>query len=197
MTDQTPALDAALAAFQDEFLVVPLDGQNPHFGSRYATLPTIVTKMTPVLRTHGLMFKSHTDVVDGANVLVVTLLHIESGETMLGRMRIPDVNPQGIGSALTYFRRYTMLTMTGVVADGDDDGNAASAPPRAEDPGRGRPPMMDRHQYDALVQWSSQVKLDQVFRHVLHRDASSSDLTFDEAARVLAHLHATEDHTGK
>ena len=83
MTDQTPALDAALAAFQDEFLVVPLDGENPHFGSRYATLPTIVTKMTPVLRTHGLMFKSHTDFVDGANVLVVTLLHIESGETML------------------------------------------------------------------------------------------------------------------
>jgi len=196
MTDQTPALDAALAAFQDEFLVVPLDGENPHFGSRYATLPTIVTKMTPVLRTHGLMFKSHTDVVDGANVLVVTLLHIESGETMLGRMRIPDVNPQGIGSALTYFRRYTMLTMTGVVADGDDDGNAASAPPRAEDPTRGRPQMMDRHQYDALVQWSNQVKLDQVFRHVLNREASSSDLTFDEAARVLAHMHATED-TGK
>lgn len=192
MTDQTPALDAALAAFQDEFLVVPLDGENPHFGSRYATLPTIVTKMTPVLRSHGLMFKSHTDVVDGYTVLVATLLHIDSGETMVSRMRLPDGNPQGIGSALTYFRRYTMLTMTGVVSDGDDDGNAASAPPTPA-AGRGRVQMMTREQYDALVQWSSQVNLDQVFLHVLKREASSGDMKFDEAARVLQHLHANED----
>lgn len=191
MTDQTPALDAALAAFQDEFLVVPLDGENPHFGSRYATLPTIVTKMTPVLRSHGLMFKSYTDVIDGYTLLVATLLHIESGETMVSRMRLPDGNPQNMGSAITYYRRYTMLVMTGVVADGDDDGNAASAPPT---PGRSQhPQMMTREQYDALVQWSSQVNLDQVFLHVLKREASSGDMTFDEAARVLQHLHATED----
>jgi hypothetical protein len=194
MTDQTPALDAALMAFQGEFLVVPLDGANEHFGSRYATLPTIVQRMTPVLRSHGLMFKSWTEVLDGATHLVMLLLHVETQESMVSRMRLPDGNPQGIGSALTYFRRYTMLTMTGVVADGDDDGNAASAPPvRAARAGRPQVQMMSREQFDALRQWASQVNLEQIFDEILKRPATSDDMTFDEAARVLQHLHGTED----
>jgi hypothetical protein len=193
MTDQTPALDQALMDFQGEFLVVPLDGANEHFGSRYATLPTIVQKMTPVLRSHGLMFKSWTEVVDGNTHLVVVLLHVESQESMTSRIKLPDVNPQGIGSALTYFRRYTMLTMTGVVADGDDDGNAASAPPvRTARATRSQVQMMSREQFDALRQWASQVNLEQIFDLVLKRPATSDDMTFDEAARVLEHLHAAE-----
>lgn len=197
MTDQTPALDAALMAFQGEFLVVPLDGANEHFGSRYATLPTIVQRMTPVLRSHGLMFKSWTEVADGATHLVMLLLHVETQESMVSRMRLPDGNPQGIGSALTYFRRYTMLTMTGVVADGDDDGNAASAPPaRTARASRPQVQMMTREQFDALRQWASQVNLEQIFDQILKRPATSDDMTFDEAARVLQYLHGTED-TGK
>lgn len=197
MTDQTPALDAALMAFQGEFLVVPLDGANEHFGSRYATLPTIVQRMTPVLRSHGLMFKSWTEVSDGATHLVMLLLHVETQESMVSRMRLPDGNPQGIGSALTYFRRYTMLTMTGVVADGDDDGNAASAPPaRTARASRPQVQMMSREQFDALRQWASQVNLEQIFDQILKRPATSDDMTFDEAARVLQYLHGTED-TGK
>lgn len=194
MTDQTPALDAALMAFQGEFLVVPLDGANEHFGSRYATLPTIVQHMTPVLRSHGLMFKSWTEVVDVHTHLVVVLLHVETQESMVSRMRLPDGNPQGIGSALTYYRRYTMLTMTGVVADGDDDGNAASAPTtRPTRTSRPKVQMMTREQFDALRQWASQVNLDQIFDQVLKRPATSSDMTFDEAAQVLQHLHGAEE----
>lgn len=198
MTDTTPApgLNTALAAFQDAFQVVPLDGENPHFGSRYATLPTIVQKMTPVLRTHGLMFKSRIDTDGGASSLVVELLHIVSGENMTSRMALPAGNPQAIGSAITYYRRYAMLTMTGAVADGDDDGNQAIAPATAH-PRSGRVQMMSQEQFDALVRWQeSGVVLAEAFFHVLERAAQSGDMTYDEAARVLTYLQSRENAKG-
>jgi hypothetical protein len=77
--------------------------------------------------------------------VISTLAHAESGEWIKGVLTIKPVkaDPQGIGSALTYARRYALCAMVGIAPDDDDDGEAAMgrpqttpAPPRQQQPPR-------------------------------------------------------------
>ena len=67
----------------------------------------------------------------GANntVIVETILAHESGQWIQSELCMPLAknDPQGVGSAITYGRRYGLAAIVGIVADDDDDGNAASA----------------------------------------------------------------------
>lgn len=121
-------LAAALNKAQAEFSAVPKDSINPFFKSTYAALPDVVRTATPVLTKHGLsvsQFIDHTD--DGHDLLRTYLLHA-SGQYIAHSMRLYLVkdDPQGQGSAVTYARRYSYMSVLGLVADVDDDGNAAS-----------------------------------------------------------------------
>jgi hypothetical protein len=60
---------------------------------------------------------------------VTTVLMHESGATVTGtlHLRPSKSDPQGVGSAVTYARRYALLAMTGAAPE-DDDGNSASGP---------------------------------------------------------------------
>ena len=66
----------------------------------------------------------------GANntVIVETILAHESGQWIQSELCMPLAknDPQGVGSAITYGRRYGLAAIVGIVADDDDDGNAAS-----------------------------------------------------------------------
>jgi hypothetical protein len=128
----------ALAAAQAELTDPPKDSVNPHFKSRYADLATVLKTVRPVLARHGIALVQTTDILDGVTVLVTRLLWRD--EEILGRypMQPTKADPQGLGSAMTYARRYALQAIVGVAADDDDDdGNAASAPkpsaPRVED----------------------------------------------------------------
>jgi hypothetical protein len=125
------ALAAALASAQGEIEAAAKDRMNPHFKSRYATLAAAVEASRPALAKHGLaVIQSPT--LSGANTITLTsrLLH-KSGEWLEDDFMLPvaKFDPQGIGSALTYARRYAYCAMVGVIADEDDDGNAASQRP--------------------------------------------------------------------
>jgi hypothetical protein len=128
------ALAKALAAAQGEMKNPPKDSVNPHFRSRYADLATVRDAVLPVLSRHGLaVVQTPCDTADGP-ALCTSLLH-ESGEWIQSVARLHQVklDPQGIGSALTYARRYALQSLAGVAADDDDDGNAATAPrPQAQ-----------------------------------------------------------------
>jgi len=81
--------------------------------------------------TQGISFQQGFS--DNANVLhdtlTTTLIH-KSGQWIQSEMplHLPKQDPQGQGSAVTYARRYAYMAILGLVADDDDDGNAASRP---------------------------------------------------------------------
>lgn len=121
---------SAIVKAQGELNTVAKDATNPHYRSRYATLHGIVQSTRETLRKHGLAVVQTFGQTDGTYIdLTTTLLH-ESGEWMSGILTVrpakPD--PQGLGSAATYARRYALSAILGIVTDDDDDGNIASAP---------------------------------------------------------------------
>lgn len=117
----------ALASFQADLPEIKLDGLNPHFKSKFATLANITREVFPRLAENGLAFSVGSLVDNGLLIVDAHLIH-ESGESRSMQIPITETNPQKIGSALSYYRRYSLTSLTGIVADEDDDGNAASAP---------------------------------------------------------------------
>lgn len=117
----------ALAEFQADLPQIALDGVNPHFKSKFATLANITKIVFPKLSEHGFAFSVGSFVDNGLLVLDAHLIH-ESGESRSAQFPITETNPQKVGSSVSYYRRYALAALTGIVADEDDDGNAASAP---------------------------------------------------------------------
>ena len=129
MTDHKN-LAAALAAFQAEMPTVH-KGKKANVGQysySYADLADITEAVAPVLAKHGLAYAGSARHVEGGRYEVVGILSHASGEHREGALPIPGGNPQQVGSAITYMRRYLLGVMTGVVTDEDDDGAAASRP---------------------------------------------------------------------
>lgn len=120
-------LAAALVAAQGEFGAVPKGSINPFFKSKYAALPDVVAHASPVLSKHGLAVSQFISNQTGLDTLVTYLLH-KSGQFMSHTMLLHMVkeDPQAQGSAVTYARRYAYMSVLGLVADEDDDGQRAT-----------------------------------------------------------------------
>jgi hypothetical protein len=138
MTEQNLLMtwDGDRAAFAKAFVAAQMATEavkkaasNPHFKSKYADLSEVVEATVPALNANGIAVIQSPG-YDGELVSITTTLLHESGATVTGvlRMRPTKNDPQGVGSAITYGRRYSLLAMTGAAPE-DDDGNAASAKP--------------------------------------------------------------------
>ena len=126
-------LAEALAKAQGAMTNAAMDGENPAFKregkpTKYATLTAIWDACRKPLTDNGLAVVQAFRVDESGMLLLVTKLAHVSGEWMVSEYPVtPTQNsPQGLGSAVTYARRYTLSSLVGVVADDDDDGNAAS-----------------------------------------------------------------------
>jgi hypothetical protein len=123
-------LAAALCKFHAQMGKVGKDSVNPHFRNKYASLSNIIEATTPHLNAVGLTVVQ-MPTVDGLNTL---LLH-ESGEYISSLSAIASkdpMNPQAVGSAITYARRYALGAVLSLNIDEDDDANAAATPPPAK-----------------------------------------------------------------
>jgi len=120
--------DAALGHAQAEMESAALDRTNPHFGNRYATLASILAVCKPALNKHGfvLLQRSDTDPVAGT-IGIETAVRRGGMELSFGwvRLKAQQNTPQGIGSADTYARRYSLQTAFAIAAEDDDDGEVA------------------------------------------------------------------------
>lgn len=122
-------LAAALAKAQGEMGHAAKASDNPYFKSKYADLPAVIDAAKPALAKHGLSVTQFTDIDPEGKVILIAQLNHSSGQWVRGWYPLNPVksDPQGLGSAYTYGRRYTFCGLTGVAATGeDDDGNAAS-----------------------------------------------------------------------
>jgi hypothetical protein len=137
-------LARAVLVFRSKVDKIKKDANNPFFKSKYASLPNVLEGIELPLRESGLVFLQFPT---NGNGLTTTLIHAESGEFMedtfetqpvpeYSKEKGPDgtiiwrsepyVSPQGMGSAITYARRYALASILALNIDHDDDGNAAS-----------------------------------------------------------------------
>ncbi len=121
-----------LLEFQNSVETIKKDGKNEFFkkpngkASTYATLPNILSAVKPIL--NALQIVVNQPMFEGKVYTILT--DTETGESERSCIDLPtNLNAQQIGSAITYFRRYTLVGLLALEIDEDDDGNAASNPP--------------------------------------------------------------------
>jgi hypothetical protein len=126
----------SLAAFQQEVKVIHKATQG--YGYSYSDLPKIFSEINPLLQKHGLGFTQLINTKEGINYLATVVFHVESGEQIESNCMIPYVQLKGMndfqsfGSGVTYFRRYCLSSMLGLVTDKDTDASGEQEKPKKE-----------------------------------------------------------------
>ena len=128
MKEIAPALVKAQATIK----AAVKDSSNPFFKSKYADLATIIEAVRTPLNAAGICFLQPASEAEHGVRVETILLHV-SGEWVSESVVVPvsKDDAQGMGSALTYGRRYGLQSMCGVPVE-DDDGNAATKSPPAK-----------------------------------------------------------------
>jgi ERF superfamily len=119
-------LAKALSQAQGEVENASKDGKNPHFNSKYASLSAAWNAIREPFTKYGLSIVQITGMDSGQLILTTRLIHA-SGQFLEGDYPINPIksDPQGLGSAITYARRYTLMAVAGIAPE-DDDGNEGS-----------------------------------------------------------------------
>lgn len=126
----------ALCKVQEEITNPTAEATNPFFKSKYATLSSILNLVRPLLSKNELYLYQNAG-NDEKYVYVETKLIHTSGEYIQSSrlyLRPDKQTPQGIGSTITYGRRYQLAAVLGICDQDDDDGNAAEAKESNEKP---------------------------------------------------------------
>lgn len=128
------ALAAALAKAQGQMENAIKDKSNPFFKSSYADLASVWEACRMPLTSNGLSITQALGIKEGGGAVLITKLLHTSGEWISSTCPINPVknDPQSMGSAITYMRRFSLSALVGIAAV-DDDGNAASHRPERED----------------------------------------------------------------
>jgi hypothetical protein len=117
---------AALAKAQSVMHGATKDRTNPAFKTAYATLQSVIEAARGPLNENGISFLQSPGAIDDNTISITTTLLHESGEWLRERFCIPfeKRTPQSVGSAISYGRRYALMSFLGMPAV-DDDGEAA------------------------------------------------------------------------
>ena len=121
-------LSKAMIEVQKNLLPAFKDAVNPFVHNRYATLNSVMDACRTALLEQGILLTQYPVPVEGDSLgLVTKFVHADSGQYQASLAVIPLAkrDPQAMGSAFTYGRRYALSAMLGIVPEADDDGNAA------------------------------------------------------------------------
>lgn len=104
------------------------DTANPFFKSKYADINQLIEITDPLLLEVGLL--ALQPIQDG--YLITKIVDIESGEEIVSSLKLPEItDPQKVGSAITYYRRYTLKSLLNIQEE-DDDANKAAGNHKAQ-----------------------------------------------------------------
>lgn len=119
-------LAAALAKAQAEIENASKNSANGAYkGTKYADLAEVLNTVRPVMASHGISIVQMPSYDNGV-VFVETVMMHNSGEWISNTASSPVTkhDAQGVGSCITYLRRYSMASFCGIAQE-DDDANAA------------------------------------------------------------------------
>lgn len=119
------ALYKKLLNVQKEVGAISKDSENPFFKSSYFDINGLLTELKPLLNKEGLVVLQPLTNIDGKLALETLVIDEESGDQIKSVCILPENNdPQKLGSAITYFRRYSLQSLFLLQAQ-DDDGESA------------------------------------------------------------------------
>jgi hypothetical protein len=212
-SESITALTKALNMFQGKLTAVKKDAINPFFKSKYATLDTIWETIRKPLSENGLAITQTMGVQDGKSVLETTLYHT-SGEWISGTQLVNPVkdDPQSLGSAISYARRYSLSAILGIVSDEDDDANIATKPATKQEskPQKSVSPAVETPQ-KSEVKLASEAQVKKIYASVKEKGItadqakaylkstfnklSTKELTVTEASQLIADILAGKLNT--
>lgn len=135
-SESIAALAKAMAAAQGEIENASKNTVNGHFKNRYADLAEVLNTIREPFSKRGLSFVQFPSFSDGVAHVETMLMH-ESGEwiSSVASAPVSKHDAQGVGSAVTYLRRYSAAAMAGIAQE-DDDGNGAAGISQQNDRGQ-------------------------------------------------------------
>ena len=110
-----------LAAVKAEVGRISKDSSNPFFKSKYFDVNSLLLHVEPIIQKNGLLLLQPIQ-----ENLVKSIIFDTNGFSIESGIVLPELNdPQKLGSAITYYRRYTLQSLLALQAE-DDDANLAS-----------------------------------------------------------------------
>ena len=107
---------------QKEIGAISKDSTNPFYKSKYFDINSLIKQLMPILEKHNLLLLQ--PISEGSQYSKI--VDVDNGDSVESSLSLPiDLDAQKIGSAITYYRRYTLQSLLGLQAE-DDDGNKAS-----------------------------------------------------------------------
>lgn len=132
-------MENKLLEFQKKIGIVKKDSKNPHFKNTYASLEQILGEVKPILTELNLVLlqpiqdgKVYTNIYEDSKVIAYSCIELPT-----------NLAPQALGSAITYFRRYTLSSLLALEID-DDDATMASKPITTK-------PLLTPQQFEAII----------------------------------------------
>lgn len=125
-SQETDKIYPAFAKMQKELSKAKKSSTNPHFKSNYADLTAVHEACEQALMSNG-FFVTQGYGIEPKDYLYTRLVHTESGQWFESQcpLVLGKLDAQGVGSATTYYRRYSLVSMLNMLSE-DDDGNAAT-----------------------------------------------------------------------
>jgi hypothetical protein len=122
---------------QREIGAIKKDKDNPFYHSKYIDINGLLNVVKPILNKHGLVILQGLSAVEGRLGLNTSIVEVSTGDKIEFACPLPEVaDAQKAGSAVTYFRRYSLQSLLALEAE-DDDGNSVvdlNEPPSFEKP---------------------------------------------------------------
>lgn len=99
------------------------DKENPFFKSSYTDVNSLLEQLEPLFEKQGLLL---IQPIKG-NQVSSEIVDLKTGQALSSSLTLPEMtDPQKVGSAITYYRRYTLTSLLALQSEEDDDGNSAS-----------------------------------------------------------------------
>ena len=122
------SIQRKLFEFRKQAVAVKKNAKNPFFKSNYADINSVIDSINPILDELGIVFTQCPNFIDGVDVLTTRISIADDPNEFIEsnvRLLLPSADMQKLGSAITYARRYALISMFALETE-DDDGNTAS-----------------------------------------------------------------------